>query len=53
MKSSGTTEHLYGGVWGTSGSNVCAVGDNGTILHFAPPSPYALPVGLSGSMCRV
>jgi Bacterial Ig-like domain (group 2) len=31
--SSGTTSHLFS-VWGTSASDVWAVGDNGTILHY-------------------
>ena len=30
---SGTTDTLWG-VWGSSGSDVFAVGDNGTILHY-------------------
>jgi hypothetical protein len=30
---SGTTQHLYG-VWGNSASNVYAVGNSGTVLHF-------------------
>jgi hypothetical protein len=34
--SSGTTERLYG-VWGSSGSDVFAVGHNGTILHYGGP----------------
>lgn len=43
-----TRENLYG-VWGSSSSDVFAVGDKGTILHYAPPS-YTLttavdPVG--------
>jgi hypothetical protein len=34
---SGTTESLYG-IWGSSGSNVFAVGDSGTILYYEIPS---------------
>jgi hypothetical protein len=36
---SGTTNYLHG-VWGTSSSNVFAVGESGTILHYSGPQLY-------------
>ena len=43
--SSGTTEWLYG-VWGSCGSDVFAVGDSGTILHYGSKGGIYLPVVL-------
>src|SRR6266550_1543677 len=42
--SSGTTQHLNG-IWGTSATDVWAVGDAGTILHYNGTSWSSVPSG--------
>jgi hypothetical protein len=50
--SSGTTRNLSG-VWGSSGSNVFAVGDGGTILHYDGRTWSAMSSGTTESLFGV
>jgi hypothetical protein len=43
--SGGTAAPLYG-VWGSSGSDLFAVGEGGTILHYAEPKDLPVAVYL-------
>jgi hypothetical protein len=49
VQTSGTTQHLYG-IWGTSATNVFAVGYNGTILHYNGTSWNAMNSGTTLSL---
>jgi hypothetical protein len=46
---SGTSNWLFG-VWGSSGSNVFAVGDSGTILHYDGSSWSSMTSGTSNDL---
>ena len=49
---SGTTYHLYG-VWGSSGSDVFAVGGNGTILHYNGSAWSSMTSGTTNNLLGV
>jgi len=50
--SSGTTQTLYG-VWGSSGSDVFAVGSNGTILHYNGSTWSSMTSGTTNALLGV